>query len=84
MVLLLHIVAALISLAFTAYTLFRPSARKLHVSYGLVGLTLGSGIYLVMLQPRQLNHFCVTSLVYLAVVFAGVYATRHRLHEAHE
>jgi len=83
MVLLIHISVALFSLAFTTYMLFRPSSRKLLFSYGLVGLTLASGIYLVVLEPRQLNHFCLTSLVYLALVFAGTAFARHRLHEAH-
>jgi hypothetical protein len=79
MILLLHIAAALSSLAFTAYMLFRPSSRKLQASYGLVGLTLTSGVALVVIEPRQLTHFCVTSLVYLAVVYAGIYASRRRL-----
>ena len=82
MVLLLHISVALFSLAFTTYMLFRPSSRKLYSAYGTVGLTLATGVWLVVLEPRQLTHFCVTSLVYLAVVFAGIAFARHRLHDA--
>lgn len=80
MILLLHIAVALGSLAFTAYMLFRPSSRKLYASYGLVGLTLVSGVALVVIEPRQLTHFCATSLVYLAIVYAGIHVSRRRLH----
>jgi hypothetical protein len=79
---LLHISVALFSIAFTAVTLFLPSRRKLHYSYGLAGLTVATGVLLVVVEPRQLTHACITGLVYLAVVFAGIFAARHRLQEA--
>jgi hypothetical protein len=45
MMVILHVLIALSSIVFTTYAYFRPSASKLRVGYGLVGLTLATGLY---------------------------------------
>lgn len=79
MILILHIVIALSSLLYTTYAFFLPSARKLQVSYGLVGLTLASGTFLVIRNPAHLLQSCTTGFLYLAIVTVGIITARHKL-----
>lgn len=67
MFLLTHITIALFSVIYTAYTFLKPSATKLAGSYSLVGLTIGSGTYLVISMRANMVRACVTGLVYLAI-----------------
>ncbi|HYV33434.1 MAG TPA: hypothetical protein VE973_01115, partial [Candidatus Limnocylindria bacterium] len=72
MVLPLHIIIALLSLASSGYILFRPSRLGLNLSYALVALTLISGFVLVMTKPANITQTCVTGLVYLGFVAFGI------------
>lgn len=79
MLLITHIIIALSSIAFTTLTYALPSKNKLRAAYGLVALTLGTGTWLVISTQSALLHSCMTGLLYLAVVSAGIVAARHKL-----
>jgi len=82
MLILLHVVIALSSIAWTGYVFFAPSAGKLSVSYGLIAGTLASGTYLVIRTHSPLLQSCITGLVYLAIVLFETFAVRTRLAQA--
>lgn len=82
MALVLHVIIALASIAWTGYVFFAPSKTGLELSYALVALTLATGTYLVWSAHAPLLQACVTGLAYLAVVFSGILAARYRLAHA--
>jgi hypothetical protein len=79
MILLAHIVIALSSIAYSTYLFFSPSKKKLYASYGLVGLTLVSGTYLVISTGAHVLQSCLTGLVYIGVVSTVIVGARYRL-----
>ena len=79
MILMLHILIALSSVGYTTYLLITPSAAGLRRAYALVGLTLASGLYLVATTPGHILQTCLTGLVYVGAVTAGLAAARHKL-----
>jgi len=79
MILVLHIVIALTSLAYATLTYFAPSKNKLRASWSLVALTLASGTWLVISTQSALLHSCMTGLLYLAMVSAGIIAAQQKL-----
>ena len=78
MIILLHVLIALSSVAFTTYLYLRPSKGKFYVSYGLIAATLGSGTYLVVSSGSPLLSSCMTGLLYLGVVLTGIVAAREK------
>jgi hypothetical protein len=79
MVLIVHIIIALSSVAYSAFVLYAPSNAKLRVSYGLIGLTVVSGTYLVLSTGAQVLQSCITGLTFVGLSLAGVAAARYRL-----
>lgn len=79
MIVLLHVIIALTSIGITSYAYFRPTHSKLRVSYGLVGLTLASGLYLVWSMPAHMVQACTSGLIYLGIVTVGIVMARARL-----
>ena len=79
MVLSLHILIALSSVFYTAYVFFYPSQSKLRGSYLLLALTIVTGTYLVIAKPSNLTQICVTGLVYIGVMLAGILVVRRKL-----
>lgn len=79
MILLVHILIALSSLAVTAAVCIWPSRRLLQSSALLIALTLGSGTYLVMSLHTALLSACVSGLAFLAVSLAGAAFAWHKL-----
>jgi len=79
MILMLHILIALASLAYAGYVFFRPSHSGLKVTYSLVGLTLASGTYLVWSQPAHMVQACISGLVYIAVVLFATALAQSKL-----
>ena len=79
MILLFHIIIALSSVAYSTYLFFVPSKKKLYASYGLVGLTLASGTYLVVSTGAHILQSCLTGLVYIGVVSTVIVGARYRL-----
>lgn len=78
MLILTHVILALSSLAWTTYLYLRPSRRKFYAAYALVAGTLASGTYLVISTHSPLLSSCVTGLLYLGAVSAGLYAASLR------
>ena len=79
MIVLIHVLIALSSVAFTSYTFFAPSRTKLRASYGLVALVLVSGTYLVWTNPAHMVQACTSGLIYVGGVTVGILAARRKL-----
>jgi prepilin signal peptidase PulO-like enzyme (type II secretory pathway) len=77
--LIIHIGIALFSIGAATLTLVYPSWRKLLISYGLIGLTIASGTYLVITLHTSLLKVCLTGLVYLGIVSAALVGAHYRL-----
>ena len=78
MVVLIHVVIALGSVAWTTYLNFAPTRRKFYAAYGLIGATLASGTYLVISTHSPLLSSCATGLVYLGIVLSGVFVAARK------
>jgi hypothetical protein len=77
MIILVHVMIALASIASSSYVLLRPSKRAFQVNYGLIGSTFASGIYLVWSTHSALLPACLAGLIYLtAVTFMTAIAYR--------
>lgn len=79
MVIFIHIIIALASLIFATYGFFKPSQKKLFVSYGLMVATVGSGTYLLLATQASILHTCLSGLFYLTVTLTITIATQYRL-----
>ncbi|MDB5161150.1 MAG: hypothetical protein JWO96_530 [Candidatus Saccharibacteria bacterium] len=79
MIVLLHVLIALTSVAFSTYLYISPSVTKLKSSYGLVASTLISGTYLVVSTKAHMLQACMTGLLYCGFVFAAIAAARRKL-----
>jgi len=64
---LLHVIIACISLGFTAYVFFQPSASKLRVSAALIASTLASGAYLLIAKPGHMLETCTMGLLFIVL-----------------
>lgn len=82
MLILIHVILAISSVLYTAVIFFNPSKPKLRNSYWLVAGTVATGTYLVVSMHSNLIQSCFTGLTYLAVVFAGIAATKTKLSKA--
>jgi len=79
MILPIHIIIALASVIFTSYVFLSPTQKKLRATYGLIGLTLASGIALVVTSPAHIIQACVSGLVYVCLVTIATVAARLKL-----
>jgi hypothetical protein len=70
--LLVHIIIALLSLVISGFTFLQPSKTKLNLSYFVVALTLVTGSYLVIFGHANLVKTCITGIIYLGFVTAGL------------
>lgn len=70
---------ALLSLAVTGFTFFRPSGNRLRLSQALTALTLASGTWLVLTLNVSLLRVCAVGLIYTAIVVYGIVLARERL-----
>lgn len=68
MILLLHILIALSSVAQATYTFFNPSQAKLSISYGLIAATFVSGVALTISSQGHMLEACAMGLLYSAGV----------------
>lgn len=78
MIVLMHVMIALSSIAWTTRLYFRPSKNGFRAAYGLIAATLASGTYLVISMHSPLLSSCTTGLIYLGVVAAGMFAASRR------
>jgi hypothetical protein len=79
MIVALHVLIALASIAHITYTYMRPTRKQLYASYSLVGLTLTSGFFLVVASPSHMIEACTVGVVYLGVMTLGIVATNAKL-----
>jgi len=79
MVLLLHLLVALSSVAYTTYILVAPSRTRLHISSALVAATLASGVYLVISSHAPILQSCISGLFYIGFVSVGLISARRKL-----
>jgi hypothetical protein len=79
MVVLLHVIIALTSIVVSSSLFFKPSARFMKLSIGLIVGTLASGSYLIATAPSHMVEVCTVGLVYLAIVVAATLAARVKL-----
>lgn len=79
MIILIHVIIALSSLAATTASVISPTQARLRTSYSLVAATLISGTYLVLGTHANILEACLTGLGYLAVALTGLFSARRRL-----
>jgi hypothetical protein len=84
MIILIHVIIALTSIIIASIGFFKPSLKKLVVSYGFILATIASGTYLLVTIPSHILQSCLTGLVYLTVVSVATIATHFRLRHAEE
>jgi len=78
MILIAHIAAALLSIAYTTYLFISPSRANFFVNYGLIGLTLASGTYLVVSSHSRLLPACTAGLIYIGCISVATALARSR------
>lgn len=78
MILLLHIFIAISSIGVATLTYFKPSIKKIGVSYGFIVATVASGTALLIMNPSNLLHTCLSGLFYITVVSIVTIATHVR------
>lgn len=88
MIVFLHVVIALLSIGVAGLNFFRPTRRDVrNINYGLMAVTLGSGMYLVVAQPAHMIEACTSGVTYLAIVTVVTLLAKARLarleHESH-
>lgn len=79
MIIFIHVIIAVASLAATGFSYLSPSKSKLTAAYYLVALTVISGAYLVVSMPAHLVQSCITGLAFIGTSFVGIFAARHKL-----
>lgn len=82
MVILIHVIIALASIALASFTYFKPSIKRLVASYGLIIATAASGTYLIVAAQGSILKSCLTGLLYLTVVSIVTIATHIRIRAA--
>ncbi len=68
MLIVLHIVLAFSSIGAAIYSFFRPSKNVIKTGYYLAGVTLSSGVLLVVVNNASLLRTCISGIA----LFAGV------------
>lgn len=76
--LFIHVIVAISSVLFSSYLFFRPSKRNFNISYILIGLTLISGTYLVLVTHSALLPACEAGLSYLVIVSVLIFIAQRR------
>lgn len=75
MILLTHIIIALASIGVASFTFFKPSVKRLAVSYGLIIATVASGTYLVLGAGADILHTCLSGLFFVTTLSIITIAT---------
>jgi len=81
---ILHILVAILSLGGVSYAYVRPTATKFYLTYGLVGVTVLSGILLAVMVPARMAHVCMTGVVYIVVMSISILAARTKFKAARQ
>lgn len=86
MVILIHVIIALMSIGIASFVYFKPSVKRLVVSYLFILGTVGSGTFLIIASSSNILKSCLVGLLYLTVVSIVTIATHirvRRLAEVH-
>lgn len=78
MALIIHIIIALTSIAFTTLLFALPSRTKFRANYALIALTLTTGTYLVVSTNAPMLKSCMSGLVYISLVTLGTIAAHYK------
>jgi uncharacterized membrane protein YGL010W len=84
MIILIHVIIALTSMVSSSVTFFKPSVKKLAISYGFIVATVGTGTYLLLNATGSILRTCLVGLFYLTVVSAATVAAHVRLQRVSE
>ena len=82
MIVLLHVIIAISSIALASFTFFKPSTKKLLVSYGFMIATVGSGTYLLLATGADMLKTCLSGLAYLTITLFITIATHYKMRRA--
>lgn len=79
MILTLHIIISITSLILGGLALSRINQSLLKGQIYSFGLTIASGVALVIQHPSALTHLCISGVIFSTVSIAMIVATRQRL-----
>lgn len=79
MMILLHILIALSSLAVATGVYFKPSQSAVYVSYGLLTATIATGTVLIISSGSHMLESCLMGLAYCGVVSVLTLKARNKL-----
>lgn len=82
MILMLHILIALATLAGSIYAVIHPTSRHTGLVYAGIGMTVLSGVVLVFLTPHVLLHACVSGTVTIVATLGMQHVARRRMSAA--
>ena len=77
-IVLIHVIIAIVSVAIASFTFFKPSIKRLVASYGFILATVASGTFLVLTTSGSILRSCMTGLFYVTVVSVITIATHVR------
>lgn len=78
MIILVHVLIALSSVAAATISYFKPATKRFYASYGLILATIASGTYLIVSMQSNILRSCLTGLLYVTVVSAITVAAHGR------
>ena len=78
-VVLIHVIIALSSVAVASFTFFKPTIKRLAASYGFIVATVASGTFLILSSTGSILRSCITGLFYVTVVSIITIATHVRV-----
>lgn len=79
MIVLIHVLIALSSIGIASLTFFKPSVKRLLVSYGFIVATVASGSFLIITMSSDILRSCLSGLLYVTVASGITIATHMRV-----
>ncbi len=81
MLILIHVIIALASVAVASLGIAKPSVKNLKANYGLIAATVASGTYLLVTTPGHMLEACIMGLAYtiaVSILTVGVHVRLRR------
>ena len=79
MLIFLHVVIAIASVIYSTFVLARPSVNKFYFSYVMIGATILSGTYLIIINPSHMVQSCLMGIGYVGIVTFALVKARKKL-----